>query len=86
MSFRTLLPISNNELIDLRDFVRNALNKNEKILNSTISQQNWSIRLWTVNDFSNKIQKLLLGFNSSAMEESKDNVRNSQSFQNQELK
>jgi ankyrin repeat protein len=51
----------NAEYVDLRDFVRNIINKNEKILNSTICSNNRKVRLWNVQDFNNKICKLLSG-------------------------
>jgi ankyrin repeat protein len=47
-----------NEYIDLRDFVRNVINKSEKILNSLISKENYKVKLWNMNDFSQKIVRL----------------------------
>jgi len=52
--------------VDLRDFVRNALNKSEKILNSTVCKANRKVKLWNVLDFSSKITKILsTGFSST---------------------
>lgn len=48
-----------NELVDLRDFVRNVYSKNEKTLNSTITSKSYKLRFWNVQDFSNKIKKVL---------------------------
>ena len=45
-----------NEFFDLRNIVRNVLNKNEKVLNSTIFNKNWKIRFWNLNDFNCKIK------------------------------
>lgn len=51
----------NAQFVDLRSFIKNVINKNDSIVNSTISQDNWKIRLWNVNDFSTKICRLLIG-------------------------
>jgi ankyrin repeat protein len=50
-----------NDTIDLRDFVRNILNKSDKILNNIISTKNYKIRIWFMNDFTIKIVKLFRG-------------------------
>jgi ankyrin repeat protein len=47
-----------NDTIDLRDFVRNILNKSEKILNNIVSTKNYKIRIWYMNDFTIKIVKI----------------------------
>lgn len=48
-----------NEIVNLRDLVRNIFNKNEKTLNATITEKSISIRYWNLQDFSKKIKKLL---------------------------
>lgn len=47
-------------LVDLKIFVRNVINKNEKILNSTICKSNHSVKIWKILDFSQKICKILI--------------------------
>jgi ankyrin repeat protein len=46
-------------IIDYRNFVRNAYNKNEKILTKIICEKNRNLKFWNVIDFSKKIIKLL---------------------------
>jgi len=50
-----------NEVVDLRNFVRNVYNKNEKVLDATISLKNHKVSVWHLNDFSEKIYQLLVG-------------------------
>lgn len=52
-------PEKDNTFVDFRDFVRNVLNKPEKILKSTVIESSTKIRVWNMHDFSNKIAKLL---------------------------
>jgi ankyrin repeat protein len=47
-----------NEEIDLRNFA-NVINKSEKLINYLISSENYKVKLWNMNDFSEKIAKLL---------------------------
>lgn len=48
-----------NNILNLRDYVRNIFNKNEKTLEATITEKSTKVRLWNVQDFSNKIIKIL---------------------------
>ena len=50
-----------NEIVDLRNFVRNPLNKPEKVLDATISIKNHKVAVWHLFDFSEKIYNLLVG-------------------------
>lgn len=50
-----------NQTIDLKDFVRNPLNKSEKYLQTIVSEKNNNVRIWNAVDFSNKICDLLEG-------------------------
>lgn len=43
------------ERVDLRKFVKNVINKNDKIVDCMISNKNKSMKLWNVQDFSQKI-------------------------------
>lgn len=52
-------PDKDNNYVDFRDFVRNVFNKPEKILKSTVIESSTKIRVWNMQDFSNKIAKLL---------------------------
>ena len=51
--------IENETAIDLRNFVRNAYNKNEKILSNIVCEKNTNLKFWNVLDFSKKIIKIL---------------------------
>jgi ankyrin repeat protein len=47
-----------NEEVDLRNFA-NVINKSEKIINYLITPDNYRVKIWNMNDFSEKIAKLL---------------------------
>ena len=46
-------------MIDLRDVVRNILNKKDEIVDAIVCRSNWDIRIWIVRDFAEKIFKAL---------------------------
>ena len=54
-------PEKDNEVIDLKDYVRDVYNKNEKTLNAVISNKNNKLRFWNVHSFSGKITNMLTG-------------------------
>jgi hypothetical protein len=64
-----------NELIDLRNCVRNTYEKSEKLLEALISKKNHAQPLWHVYDFSEKIINLL---DENFKHEEKENNENNQ--------
>jgi hypothetical protein len=44
-------------MIDLRDIIRNILNKKDEIVDAIVCRSNWDIRIWTIRDFAEKIFK-----------------------------
>ena len=47
------------DIMDLREVVRNLVDRVEGVIDSMVCVKNWKLRVWTAFDFSNKIIKLL---------------------------
>ena len=47
------------DTFDLREIIRKLINKPDNIVNSTVCEKNHHLRVWTANDFNEKINKEL---------------------------